>query len=129
MKEEYLPRINISKTEFIESGYVRGNKRWQANTLYKYVKSKKIKPFKYPLACFDLTNEQKWMNRLNCLIFCEECKRVFDCDINIPIILDDTGQVADGYHRIFKSFILNKKYIMAYKLDNMPAPDEIIKEE
>ena len=129
MKEEYLPIVNISKIKFSDSAYLRGNKRWHARTLYEYAESKKIKPFKYPLACFDLTNEQFWMKDLNCFIFCEECKRVFDCDINIPIIIDDFGQIADGYHRIFKSLILKKKYILAYKLDNMPEPDEIIKEE
>ena len=47
------------------------------------------------------------------------------CDINKPIILDDVGQVADGMHRIVKAISMDMEYIMAYRLTDMPTPDEI----
>lgn len=54
-------------------------------------------------------------------------KRIINCDIEKPIILDDLGQVADGVHRILKALCEDKKYIMAYRLAEMPSPDEINK--
>ncbi len=118
-----FPKVEIEKVELKNSGYVRGKSRWYASTLYGYVDELKLKPFKFPLACFDLTIEQKWMENFNCKMFVEECQRVYLCDTDIPIIFDDLGQIADGYHRIFKSLIMKKTCIMAYRLPNMPPSD------
>lgn len=110
---------------FEESGYERGNNYWQAKTLYNYVKKKKLKPFKMPLASFNLglVYHQFDNHNLDAVIY--QIKRVMNCDINKPIILDDIGQVADGMHRIVKAISMDREYIMAYRLTDMPTPDEI----
>lgn len=42
-----------------------------------------------------------------------------------PIILDNFGQVADGWHRICKAILDGKKTIKAYRITEMPKPDII----
>jgi hypothetical protein len=114
---------------FEESGYVRGNEYWKAETLYNYVKKKKLKPFKMPLASFnlDLLYSQFDNNNLYDVIY--QIKRVMNCDTNKPIILDEVGQVADGMHRIVKAISMDMEYIMAYRLLDMPEPDDVTEGE
>ena len=45
-----------------------------------------------------------------------------DACLSHPIILDDLGQVADGWHRIYKAALKGKKTIKAVRLTGMPAP-------
>ena len=110
---------------FEESGYERGNKYWKAETLYDYVKKNKLKPFKLPLAGFDLSKAYKPFDNYNLDSIIYQIKRVNNCDVKIPIILDDIGQIADGLHRVVKAISLDMEYIMAYRLTDMPTPDEI----
>ncbi len=110
---------------FEESGYERGNKYWKAETLYDYVKKNKLKPFKLPLAGFDLSKAYKPFDNYNLDSIIYQIKRVNNCDVKIPIILDDIGQIADGLHRVVKAISLDMEYIMAYRLTEMPTPDEI----
>ena len=119
----------VDDFSFEESGYKRGNKYWKASTLYDYVKNKKIKPFKYPIACFDLSVKYTQFDNEDTYNVVYQIKRVINANPDIPIILDDLGQIADGVHRIFKAFCEDRKYIMAYRLTEMPNPDEISKEE
>lgn len=110
---------------FEESGYGSGNKYWKAETLYDYVKKKKLKPFKMTLSSFNLGLVYHQFDN-HCLFdVIYQFKRVANCDINKPIILDDVGQVADGMHRVVKAISLDMEYIMAYRLTEMPTPDEI----
>ena len=37
--------------------------------------------------------------------FVYHCKRVKDCNLEYPIILDDFGQICDGWHRIAKAVL------------------------
>ena len=54
-----------------------------------------------------------------------QIKRIANCNIDIPIIIDNIGQVADGLHRVVKAISMDKEYIMAYRLLDMPTPDEV----
>ena len=60
--------------------------------------------------------------------FIFQCKRVNQCSLEYPIILDEVGQIADGYHRLCKAILEGKETIKAIRLLEMPAPD-IISEE
>ena len=51
-----------------------------------------------------------------------------DCSLNYPIILDDCGQIADGYHRLCKAILEGRETIKAIRLEEMPAPDRIEEE-
>lgn len=62
-------------------------------------------------------------NQLHSFIF--QCKRVNQCSLEYPIILDDVGQIADGYHRLCKAILEGKETIKAIRLLEMPAPDRV----
>lgn len=122
------PKVYVSDMQFEESSYIRGDSRWMASTLYDKAKADKLKPFDYPLAAFNMLEVDPF-NLSNLKFFIFQCKRVLNCDTSIPIILDDYGQVADGYHRICKAILEGKTTIKAYRLQEMPPVDEYLKED
>ncbi len=115
--------VPIDSMSFAESEYHRGNKIWNAQTLYDFAKAKEYPIMDMPLWCIDLTAEAFECSQLHSFIF--QCKRVRDCSLQYPIMLDDTGQIADGYHRLCKAILEGKKTIKAIRLLEMPAPDRI----
>ena len=115
----------VDDFSFEESGYEICKYYCKAETLYNYVKKKKLKPFKLPLAGVDLSKAYKPFDNYNLDSIIYQIKRVNNCDIKIPIILDNIGQIADGLHRVVKAISMDMEYIMAYRLTDMPTPDEI----
>ena len=122
-EDEHFPEVELCGCKFDESSYVRGAYHYTAASLYRHANKLGLKPFKYPLACFDLSSEQSSMHDLNLYDFANHVKRVMETDINIPIILDDYGQIADGIHRCIRAICDGKSYIMAYRLTSMPEYD------
>lgn len=92
-------KVPIDDMSFAESEYHRGDKVWFAQTLYDFAKAKEYSIF--------------------------QCKRVRECSLEYPIILDDVGQIADGYHRLCKAILEGRETIKAIRLLEMPAPDRI----
>ena len=115
----------VDDFSFEGSGYERGNEYWKAETLYDYVHEKRLKPFKYPLAAFNMNKVYSQFNNYNLYNVIYQIKRIANCNIDIPIIIDNIGQVADGLHRVVKAISMDKEYIMAYRLLDMPTPDEV----
>ena len=115
-------KVPIDNMTFAESEYHRGNKIWNAQTLYNFAKAKEYPVRDMPLWNIDLTVEPFECNQLHSFIF--QCKRVRDCSLDYPIILDEVGQIADGYHRLCKAILEGRKTIKAIRLLEMPAPEE-----
>ena len=109
--------VPIEDMTFAESEYHRGNKIWNAQTLYDFAKAKEYPILDMPLWNIDLTAEPFECNQLHSFIF--QCKRVNQCSLEYPIILDDVGQIADGYHRLCKAIL------EGIRLLEMPAPDRV----
>lgn len=118
-----MAAVKISQMTFGESEFVRGNKVWRAETLYLFAKAKGYPVRNLPLWAVDLTDKAFSADNLSQFIF--QCKRVQDCSLDYPIILDDCGQIADGYHRVCKAIIEGRETIKAIRLEVMPAPDRI----
>ena len=55
----------------------------------------------------------------------EHCKRVWDADMNHPIICGPTGDIVDGMHRIIRTYIEGRRTIACVTLREMPPPDEV----
>lgn len=117
-----LPLVPIEKFSLEESQYERGNKIWMATTLIDYCKAKEYKEFDLPLAAVDLSE----MNFRCCCLseFIWQMKRVQDTDLDYPVILDDLGQIADGYHRVCKAILEGMTTIKAIRMESMPAYDK-----
>lgn len=119
-------KVPIENMSFSQSEYVRGDKAWKAQTLYDFAKVKEYPVLDMPLWCINLTTEPFLTAQLHNFIF--QCKRVQECSLDYPIILDDYGQIADGYHRLCKAILEGKETIKAIRLLEMPAPDRIEEE-
>ena len=116
------PKLNYGKLTFEESRYKRGNKYWYASTLLREIHDQELESFEFPLACYDLSNKYFALDNMDDFVW--QMKRTLDADYeNHPIILDDLGQIADGNHRLCHAILDGKTHIMAYRLQNMPAPD------
>lgn len=113
--------MKIEGITFEESNFCRGTSHWYAKTLYLFAKAKEYKTFDIPLDAFDLSDGRFKLDNLRDFIF--NCKRVNDCSLDYPIILDDYGQIADGTHRVCKAILEGKKTIKAIRLEEMPACD------
>lgn len=55
-------------------------------------------------------------------------KAVNEADLEMPIILDEDGEVMDGRHRIMKAMLLGKETIKAVRFDENPYPCKILDE-
>ena len=115
----------ISRCSFKESEFYRGENVWKAETLYLFAKAKKYPVRDLPLWAVDLSDKAFSCNNLSQFIF--QCRRVQETSLEYPIILDDFGQIADGYHRLCKAILEGRKTIKAIRLEEMPAPDRIEK--
>lgn len=114
------PKVKIDKLEVIESNYVCPE-GYVYNALKLIEESKKYKVFDFPLAAVNLSLNPFKCDNLDYFIF--QMKRVNNTDLAYPIILDDKGQVADGWHRIVKAILKGHRTIKAIRLEKMPEPD------
>lgn len=118
-------KLPISNMKFEESQYNRKDGFWKAKTLYDFAKAKEYPIVDLPLWGIDLSTEAFECSQLKDFIF--QCKRVKECSLDYPIILDDKGIIADGYHRVCKAILNGKETIKAIRLLEMPAPDFVTK--
>lgn len=98
-----------------------------ATTLLRAVENQGLKTFDYPLAAFNLLNLGFRVENTDDFIW--QMKRTLNADYNYPVILDDYGQVADGFHRICHAILDGKTTIKAYRLNAMPSCDYTEPEE
>jgi len=82
--------------------------------------TKDLEPFDCPLASLDLSYTI-W-RECNIFDLAFHCKKVMECDLSKPIILDWNGCIADGRHRIMKAIIEGKLTIKAVRLTWKPSP-------
>lgn len=116
-------KVPIDNMAFAESGYHGGNKTWNAQTLYNSAKAKEYPIRDMPLWNTGLAVGPFECSRLHSFIF--QCKRVLDCSSDYPVIPDEAGQTADGYHGLCKAVLEGRKTIKAVRLPEMPASDRI----
>lgn len=50
---------------------------------------------------------------------------VRDADLDMPIILDEDGELMDGRHRLMKAMLLGCHKIKAVRFDKNPVPDRV----
>lgn len=82
--------------------------------------SKTLPVFDMPLQGVDISR-MPW-NINNIKDFCHHHKRVTDTDMSYPVILDSTGYICDGWHRVAKAIINGQDTIKAVRLMVMPEP-------
>lgn len=114
-------KLQIEEMKFSDSYFTRGKDYWCAKTLYDFAKAKEYEVMDLPLWCVNLGYQPLTIDSVNDFIF--HVKRVNDCSLDNPIILDDEGTTADGIHRVCKAILNGEETIKAIRLLEMPSPD------
>ena len=114
------PIVLIEKMELIENNYVTNGKKWSTLKLIEY--SKNFEPFDLPLAGINLGTPAWGIENMDDFIF--HVKRLEEVNVIHPILLDDIGQICDGWHRIIKAILSGNTTIKAIRLNTMPDPDK-----
>lgn len=114
-------KVPIEQMPFEDSQYKRGNCVWKASSLYLWAKAKEYPVFDLPLIGVNLCTKAFDADNLKDFIF--QCDRVEKCSLDHPILLDDFGQIADGYHRICRAILEGRETIKAIRLIEMPTHD------
>ena len=61
-----------------------------------------------------------------CRAIAAHAKRIFDADLDQPVILSAEGHVMDGMHRIARAWILGLEEIKAVRFEETPPPDGVL---
>lgn len=120
--QKKLPRVKLLSQGLAENNYVSDGKIYAASHLVQWCKEKKYPVFDLPLAGIDLTY-LPWNDLDNVKQIATHIKQINDTDLNYPVILDDKGYIADGWHRVVKALSLGLRSIKAIRIQEMPRPD------
>lgn len=118
------PKVHIESQGLAENIATANNSSWAAATLIQWCKEKQYPVFKLPLAAVDLSSCPWDVNDMWAFIY--HAKRVNNCDLKYPVILNDKGAVCDGWHRIAKAILAGKTEIDVIRIEEMPEPDGYI---
>ena len=84
------------------------------------------------LASIDELNEDHWYThgatKPTCRSVVEHCSLILAADLSYPIILDSTGRVMDGMHRVCKALMEGRTHVPAVQFQRDPDPDFINQE-
>lgn len=108
--------------------FIRDNERWSTARLIRYCEEQKYTPFDLPLDAIN-TDVTPWGQNNEIWWFINHSKRVNEANLDYPVLIDDRGNIANGWHRIVKAFIEGKGSIKAIKIKVMPEADGVINED
>ena len=102
--------------------YSDGTHVWEVSKLWELARD--LPKVKVPLDKFPVwePEEDGWAIQ-GLRDFVAHVERVFDADIDFPVLLSPDGWVMDGVHRIAKARLLGVKSLMAVRFKVMPPPD------
>ena len=104
----------------LESSYYRAdNNYYKASDLVKF--SHGLIPYKLLLRDIDLGILPFTIS--DAFSLAEHIKRVNETSLEFPIIISPKGTILDGWHRVVKALLENKKFIMAVRLTELPQPE------
>lgn len=118
--QEFIKMIvKIEACHLIDNCYIRRGYCWSALTLIEACKDLEV--FDLPLSGIRI-DELYWKIE-STKDFIYHAKRVQETDEQYPIIIDDEGIIADGWHRVVKAILSGKETIKAKRLQVMPSYD------
>ena len=119
--EILIPELRESEDEKSKnkSGYYKGGKFWKASTLWNAVKNKTPQRVENRY----ILQQCSW-NIGTLQDFANEIKNVQETNLDYPIILDISGHILDGAHRVVKAYLEGKDINVVYLGDDeWPEPD------
>ena len=113
-----MDNLGIDSINFIDSRFHKKGLLWEASTLVQYCKEQKYPVFNLPLAGIDLSANP--FNIQDFQEFMGHVRRMNETDLKYPVLLDNTGYICDGWHRVAKAILEGKTYIKAIRITRMP---------
>ncbi len=119
MKISRPPRVVFQDAEPLQDYYRDGD-----GNLYSVARlldgAQDLPVFDCPLAALGLSCPI-WEN--DCMIaLSHHVRRVMDADLDVPILLDWYGGIADGRHRVIKAIVEGRRTIKARRMTWKPDP-------
>lgn len=113
------PKVAFRKNEPMQDYYHDGKGGWYS--VAKLIDDTKDLPvFDVPLAALDL--DRKIWQDCDMLGLARHVKQCMDADLDFPILLDWSGSIADGRHRVLKAIAQGKRTIKARRMTWKPTP-------
>lgn len=126
-EQKFIDMIRIKETKLSHGEYsiAIGNKRkiWQIPTLIQHCKEQNYKTFRLPINAIDISVNVWEVDSI--LEFSDHAKRIKLVNKHYPILLDNTGFICDGWHRVVYAIINDIEYIDAIRIEEMPEPCRI----
>ena len=113
-----MDKYGINGFDYHDNNYVRYDKSYMVTDLIEL--SKQYDVFDMPLVGIDIGIKPWGDMTIKDLVY--HVRRIGVADMSFPIILDDTGFVCDGWHRIAKALMNGDDTIKAVRLLVMPDP-------
>jgi len=98
-----------------------GKHVWSVSRLFEL--SKELPVMEIPV---DHLNVYYQYDRLTLRDMVTHMMAVNDADMNMPIILDEDGELMDGRHRIMKALLIGLETVKAVRFDQNPPPCRVM---
>lgn len=125
-KSRKPPRLEFARIKPLQDYYDDGD-----GNHYSVAKllddTKNLPVFDCPIAAINLQS-QPW-DGSDMFHLAWHTKKVLKADLSVPILLDWTGAIADGRHRVIKAIALGKRTIPARRMTWKPSPCHIEKKD
>jgi|SRR6185369_4727079 len=108
IKDWYLPHDQICNL---------GNHHWRVPVLFELARSLPI--MEVPLNHLNVYYKYEKLTLRQMVM---HIKAVNDADLNMPIILDEDGELMDGRHRLMKAMLTGAETIKVVRFDENPSP-------
>jgi len=129
MKRSDYPTVKLKLADhWRDDGqcFVDGQNSWDVQTIWDAAKDLPV--FELPIIGLN-TAIGTWGPDMTFLDFVSHAKLMNTADMSYPIILDPTGYIADGRHRLAKAICNGDRTIKACRLMYMPEPDTVYDED
>jgi len=113
-----MNNIGLTCVDFTNSRFHKNGLLWEASTLVAYCKEQKYPVFNLPIAGIDLSANP--FNIADFREFISHVHRMNKTDLKYPVLLDDTGYICDGWHRVAKAIMEGKSHVKAIRILKMP---------
>ena len=115
-KNNMYNELGIEKFSYLQNTYERRGVTYTVTSLIEA--SKGLDVFDVPIKSIDI-GVCPW-GEVDIKSSAYHFIRTNEASLDYPIILDDTGYICDGWHRVVKAIIEGRKTIKAVRLTVMP---------
>lgn len=111
--------VKLATDGFKEGRYT--DKQGRVYTVARLVEhAKDLEVFEIPVAAIHIA-EDIFKSITNARQLAEHSKRVFNANLEYPILLDPDGFIMDGWHRVCKALVFGIETVKAVRFEKLPV--------